>query len=75
MESPEGTHWQGPFARSAEIAVVSMLSDNVWYWLHGSYIEVLLKTGKKIVLNKEVYMDKELNSLIGTELRMQMIDS
>ena len=33
------------------IAVISMLSDNVQYWLQGS-IEVLLKTGKKIVLNK-----------------------
>ena len=59
---------------STEIAVASMLSDNVQYWLQGS-IEVLLKTGKKIVLNKGVYMDKELNSLIGMELRMQMIDS
>ena len=51
-----------------------MLSNNVQYWLQGS-IEVLLKTGKKIVLNKGVYMDKELNSLIGMELRMQVIDS
>ena len=51
-----------------------MLSDNVQYWLQGS-IEVLLKTGKKIVLNKGVYMDRELNSLIGMELRVQMIDS
>ena len=66
-ESPEGT-------RSADIAVVSMLSDNVQYWLQGS-IEVLLKTGKKIVLNKGVYTDKLLNSLIGTEMRVQMIDS
>ena len=32
-------------------------------------------TGKKIVLNKGVYMDKELNSLIGTELKSQMLDS
>ena len=30
---------------------------------------------KKIALNKGVYTDKELNSLIGMELRMQMIDS
>ena len=51
-----------------------MLSDNVQYWLQGS-IEVLLKTGKKIVLNKGVYMDKELNSLIGLELKSQMLDS
>ena len=60
--------------RSMEIAVVSMLSNNVQYWLQGS-IEVLLKTSKKIVLNKVVYMDKELNSLTGTELRSLMLDS
>ena len=66
-EFPEGTH-------STKIAVVSMLSNNVQYWLQGS-IEVLLKTGKKIVLNKGVYMDKELNSLIGMELKSQMLDS
>ena len=42
--------------------------------LHRS-IEFLLKTGKKIVLNKGVYMDKELNSLIGMELKLQMLDS
>ena len=59
---------------STEIAVVRMLSDNVQYWLQGS-IEVLLQTGKKIVLNEGVYMDNELNSLIGMELAMQMIDS
>ena len=57
-----------------EITVVSMLSNNVQYWLQRA-IEVLLKTGKKIVLNKEVYTDKELNSLIGTELRSLMLDS
>ena len=38
-------------------------------------MEVLLKTGKKIVLNKGVYTDKELNSLIGLELKSQMLDS
>ena len=53
---------------SVEKAVVSMFSNNVQYWLQGS-IEVLLKTGKKVVLNKGVYMDKELNSLIGLELK------
>ena len=31
--------------------------------------------GKKIVLNKGVYMDNELNSLIGMELKSQMLDS
>ena len=39
------------------------------------FIEVLSITGKKIVLNKGVYMDKELNSLIGMELKSQMLDS
>ena len=39
-------------------------------------MEVLLYTGKKIVLNKRIYMDKELDSLmIGTELKSQMLDS
>ena len=41
--------------------------------LHRS-IEVLSITGKKIVLNKGVYMDKELNSQIGMELKSQMLD-
>ena len=63
-----------PIHPRKDIAVVSMLSDNVQYWLQGS-IEVLLKTGKKIVLNKGVYMDKELNTMIGMEMRVQMIDS
>ena len=57
-----------------QIAVVSMLSDNVQYWLQG-HLKVQLKSGKEIVLNKGVCMDKELNSLIGMELRKQMIDS
>ena len=51
-----------------------MLSDNVQYWLQRP-TEVLLKTGKKIVLNKVVYTDKELNALIGLELRSLMLDS
>ena len=63
-----------PIHPRKDIAVVSMLSDNVQYWLQGP-IEVLLKTGEKIVLNKGVYMDKELNSLIGTELKSQMLNS
>ena len=42
--------------------------------LHRS-IEVLFVTGKKIVLNKGVYTDNELNSLIGMEQKSQMLDS
>ena len=60
--------------KGKDIAVISMLSNNVQYWLQGS-IEVLLKTGKNIVLNKGVYTDKELNTLIRMEMKVQMIDS
>ena len=63
-----------PIHSGMEITVVSMLSNNVQYWLQGS-IDVLFKTVKKIVLNKAVYTDKELNTLIGMELRSLMIDS
>ena len=62
-----------PF-KGKKIAVISLFSNNVQYWLQRP-IEVLLKTGKKIVLNKGVYTDKELNSLIGLELKSQMLDS
>ena len=60
--------------RGKEIAVVSMHISNSQILLHRS-IEELSVTGKKIVLNKGVYTDKELNSLIGTELKSQMLDS
>ena len=63
-----------PIRSNKKIAVISMLSDNVQYWLQRS-IEALLKTGKKIALNKGVYTDKKLNTLIETELGVQMIDS
>ena len=51
-----------------------MLRNNVQYWLQGP-VEVLMKTGKKIVPNKAVYTDKELNSLIGLQLKSQMLAS
>ena len=63
-----------PIHSKKEIAVVSMHISNSQILIHRS-IEFLLKTGKKIVLNKGVYADKELNSLIGTELKSQMLDS
>ena len=63
-----------PIHSNKEIAVVSMHISNSQILLHIS-IEFLLKTGKKIVLNKGVYMDKELNLLIGMELKSQMLDS
>ena len=55
-----------------EIAVVSMHISNSQILLHRP-IEFFLKTGKKIVLNKGVYTDKELNSLIGMELKSKML--
>ena len=60
--------------RGKEIAVVSMHISNSQILLHRS-IEVLSVMGKKIVLNKGVYTDKELNSLIGIELKSQMLNS
>ena len=60
--------------KGKKIAVVSMFSNNAQIWLQRS-MEVLLNTGKKIVLNKRVYTDEELNSLIGMELKLQMLDS
>ena len=62
-----------PIHSKKEIAVVSMHSNNSQILLHKS-MEVLLNTGKKIVFNKGIYMDKELNSLIGMELKSQMLD-
>ena len=63
-----------PIYPEKEIAVVSMFSNNSQILLQKS-MEVLLYKGKKIVLNKGVYMDKELDSLIGMELKSQMLDS
>ena len=63
-----------PIHSKKEIAVVSMHISNSQILLHRS-IEFLLKTGKKIVLNKGVNTDKELNSLIGIELKSRMLDS
>ena len=63
-----------PIHSKKKIAVVSMYVSNSQILLHRS-IEFLLKIGKKIVLNKGLYMDNELNSLIGMALKSQMLDS
>ena len=63
-----------PIHSKKEIAVVSMHIRNSQILLHRS-IEFLLKMGKKIVLNKGVYTDKELNPQIEMELKSQMLDS
>ena len=58
--------------RGAEFAVVIIISNNVQYWLKGP-MKILLKMGMETMLNKRVYTDKELNSLIGLELKSQMV--
>ena len=63
-----------PIYPEKEITVVSMFSNNSQILFQKS-MEVLLYMGKKIVSNKGVYTDKELDSLIGTELKSQMLDS
>ena len=63
-----------PIYPEKEIAVVSMFSNNSQILLKKS-MEVLLYTGKKIVLNKGIYTDIEPDSLIGMELKSQMLDS
>ena len=50
-----------------------MFSNNAQYWLQGP-TEVLSVTGKKIVLNKVVYTDKELNAIIRQELKWRIGD-
>ena len=63
-----------PIYPVTEIAVVSIFSNNSQILLQKS-MEVLLYMDKKIVLNKGVYTDKELDSLIVMELKSQMLDS
>ena len=63
-----------PIHSKKEIAVVSMYSSNSQILLHRS-IEVFSIMGKEIVLDTGVCMDNELNSLIGMELKSQMLDS
>ena len=63
-----------PIYPEKEIPVVSMFSNNSQIFFQKS-MEVLLYTGTKIVLNKGVYTDRELDSLIGMELNPQMLDS
>ena len=54
-----------------EVTVVSMLSDNVQYWLKEP-MKILLITGEEMMLKKGVYMDKKLNAIMGLELKSRM---
>ena len=57
-----------PISSGREITVLIMLSDNVQYLLKES-MKIRLKMGGDVALTKGVYMDKELNAIIGPELK------
>ena len=57
-------------AERPQIAVISMFSVNVQYWLKGP-MKVLLRMGKGTMLTKAVYTDKELNAIQGPRLKSQ----
>ena len=54
-----------------DVAVVFMLSENVQCWLKEP-MKILLKMGEEMELKKGVYTDKELNAMIGLELKLGM---
>ena len=59
--------------RSMEIAVVSLFSKNVQYWV-GDNLKFELKTGKEVSLMKGMmYTDEELNAMIGLEYKLTML--
>ena len=57
-----------PISPRKEIAAVSMLSNNVQYWLK-ECMTIRLKKGEDVALMKGVYTDKDLNAIIGRELK------
>ena len=62
------------FGSSKEIAVVSLFSKNVQHWVTGDNLKFELKTGKKVLLLKGMmYMDEELNAMIGLEYKSTML--
>ena len=66
-EAPEGPC-------SMEIAVVSLFSKNVQYWVTGDNLKFELKTGKKVsYLKGMMYMDEQLNAMIGLEYKSIML--
>ena len=61
-------------ARSMEIAVVSLFSKNVQYWVTGDNLKFELTTGKKVLLLKGMmYTDEKLNAMIGLEYKLTML--
>ena len=56
-----------------EVAIISMFSDNVPYWLKEP-MKVLLPTNEeKELLKVRVYMNRELNESIGSKLKLQLV--
>ena len=61
-----------PFTQKRKLQLLACIAIMLsTAWLQGS-IEMLSIMGKKIILNKAVYTDKELNTLIGTELKSRI---
>ena len=62
------------FGSSKEIAVVSLFSKNVQYWVTRDNLKFELKTSKKVSLLKgTMYADEELNAMIGVEYKLTML--
>ena len=62
------------FDSRKEIAVVSLFSKNVQYWVTGDNLKFELKTGKEVSLLKgTMYMDEELNAMIGLEYKSTIL--
>ena len=57
-----------PIRSGKKIAVVSMFSNNVQYLLK-ELVKLVLKMGEDVELKKGVYTDKELNAIIGSEMK------
>ena len=60
-----------PIRSGKKITVVSMFSNNVQYLLKEP-VKLVLKTGEDVELKKGVYTDKELNAIIGLEMKSRM---
>ena len=69
-----GSSMEHLVTHSAEIAVVSLFSKNVQYWVTGDNLKFELKTGKKVSLLKgTMHTDEELNAIIGLEYKLTML--
>ena len=60
-----------PICSGKKIAVISMFSNNVQDLLKEP-MKLVLKMGEDVELKKGVYTDKELNAIIGSEMKSRM---